>query len=195
MRRLCVFCGSARGVRPEYADAARALGAALGREGVGLVYGGGAVGLMGVLADAALEAGAHVIGVIPRTLVAREVAHRRLQELRIVESVHVRKAMMAELSDAFAALPGGLGTLEELCEVLTWAQLGIHAKPCAVLDAAGYFEPLLALLDHAVAEGFLRPAHRALVRTAETAEGLLVELRGAWDDEAGPAIGLGPIDA
>jgi uncharacterized protein (TIGR00730 family) len=163
MRRICVFCGSSSGARPEYAAAARAVGEGLAARGIGLVYGGGRVGLMGELAESALRAGGSVIGVIPQTLAAREVAHEGLTELRVVPSMHARKALMAELSDAFVALPGGLGTLEELCEVLTWAQLGIHAKPCGILNVDRYFDPLLALLDHAAREGFVKREHRAIL--------------------------------
>jgi uncharacterized protein (TIGR00730 family) len=163
MRRVCVFCGSSLGARAAYADAARAMGTLLARRGIGIVYGGGAVGLMGELADAALAAGGTVIGVIPDVLVAREVAHESLSELVVVRSMHERKARMAELSDAFVALPGGLGTFEELCEALTWSQLGIHSKLCGILDVEGYYAPLLSLLDHAVREGFVRPEHRAIL--------------------------------
>lgn len=163
MRRICVFCGSSAGARPAYARSARALGELLASRGIDVVYGGGAVGLMGELADAALVAGGKVIGVIPDALVAMEVAHDRLTELHVVRSMHERKALMAELSDAFVALPGGLGTLEELFEVLTWAQLGLHPKPCGLVDVEGFYAPLLACLDHAVVEGFVRPENRALV--------------------------------
>ena len=162
-QRICVFCGSSAGGRPEYAAAARAMGVALARRGIGLVYGAGNIGLMGILADAALEAGGEVIGVIPEALVAREVAHAGLTEMRVVQSMHERKALMADLSEAFIAMPGGFGTFEEFCEVLTWSQLSIHTKPCGLLNVAGYYDPLLALFDHAVLEKFLRPEHRALV--------------------------------
>lgn len=162
MRRVCVFCGSSRGSRPAYEAAARETGALLAARGSGLVYGGGNVGLMGAVADAALAAGGEVIGVIPEALVGWEVAHAGLTELRVVASMHERKALMADLSDAFIALPGGFGTFEELCEVLTWSQLGFHAKPCGLLNVEGYFDPLLALFNRAVEERFLRPAHRTL---------------------------------
>jgi uncharacterized protein (TIGR00730 family) len=152
------------------------MGELLARRGLGLVYGGGCVGLMGILADAVLAAGGEVIGVIPAALMAREVGHTGVTELRVVGSMHERKALMADLSDAFVALPGGFGTLEEFCEVLTWAQLGIHRKPCGLLNADGYYDPLLALLDHAVAERFLRPAHRALVLEERDLERLLDRL-------------------
>ena len=163
MKRICVFCGSNAGARSEYADAARALATVLAERKLGIVYGGGNVGLMGVLADAALARGGEVIGVIPQKLVDKEVAHRGVTELRIVETMHERKALMNDLSDAFLALPGGFGTLDEFFEVLTWSQLGFHGKPCALLNVAGYYDGMLAMLDHAVTERFLRPAHRQLV--------------------------------
>ena len=166
IRRLCVFCGSSPGTRPEYTEAARALGALLAERGIGLVYGGGRVGLMGTVADAVLAGGGEVVGVIPEALMAREVGHTGLTELHVVRSMHERKALMAELADAFVALPGGFGTWEEFCEVLTWSQLGLHAKPFGLLDVAGYYAPFVALCDHAVAEGFVRPQHRALVLEA-----------------------------
>lgn len=153
------------------------MGQLLAREGIGLVYGGSRVGVMGRLADSALEAGGRVVGVIPAALVDREVAHRGLTELRVVGSMHERKSAMAELADAFVALPGGLGTLEEFCEVLTWAQLGLHRKPCGVLDVGGYFEPLVALLDHMVREGFLARTHRAMVQVEAVPEALLERLQ------------------
>jgi uncharacterized protein (TIGR00730 family) len=163
VKNICVFCGSANGRRPLYARAARAFGSALAERGLGLVYGGGSIGLMGVVADAAMEGGVPVVGVIPRALFRREIAHHGITRLEVVPSMHARKARMARLSDAFVALPGGIGTLEELFEVLTWGYLGIHAKPTGLLDVGGYWRPLIRLLDHAVDEGFLRPAHRKLV--------------------------------
>lgn len=163
LRNICVFCGSSHGARRVYTEAAHALGAALARRDVGLVYGGGNVGLMGEIADAALAAGGRVYGVIPDALVARELAHADLTELVVVRSMHERKARMAEMADAFIALPGGFGTFEEFCEVLTWSQLGIHRKPCGLLNVDGYYDPLLALFDRSVSEGFVRPEHRALV--------------------------------
>lgn len=163
MKRICVFCGSNPGASPVYAEAARALAETLAERGLGLVYGGGNVGLMGVLADAALAAGVPVTGVIPHALVAREVAHQGLTEQRVVGSMHERKALMAELADGFIALPGGIGTLEELFETWTWAQLGLHAKPIGLLDVAGYYGDLLRFLDHVVAERFLHPDHRSTV--------------------------------
>jgi hypothetical protein len=163
MKRICVFCGSDRGVRPDYADAARRLGRALASRRLALVYGGGRVGLMGEIANSVLDAGGEVVGVIPRSLYEMEVAHTGITDLRVVDSMHERKALMAEVSDGFIALPGGMGTLEELFEVLTWAQLGFHEKPCGLLDVAGYFEHLIAFLDHAVGERFLRAEHRELL--------------------------------
>jgi len=173
MRRLCVFCGSNVGGRPEYAAAAREFAAVAVRRGLGLVYGGGNIGLMGVVADASIAAGGEVIGVIPSALQAKELAHAGLTELHVVRSMHDRKALMADLSDGFVALPGGFGTLEELFEILTWAQLGIHAKPVGLLDTASFFDPLLAFLDHQVEERFLKPKHRALVHVAAEPERLL----------------------
>ena len=161
MKRVCIFCGSYSGVRAAYAAAARETAAALVRSGLELVYGGGRVGLMGVVADEVLRLGGAVVGVIPRALREREVGHDGLTELHIVETMHERKKMMADLSDAFVALPGGLGTIEEIFEIWTWVQLGMHQKPCGFLDVAGYYAPLAAFLDHAVREGFVRPQLRA----------------------------------
>ena len=163
MKRVCVFCGSSPGANSQYATLAKGLGGILARSGLGLVYGGGNVGLMGILADAVLSAGGHVTGVIPQSLVDLEVAHAGLPDLRVVGSMHERKAMMADLADGFVALPGGIGTLEEFCEILTWAQLGLHQKPCGLINAAGYFDHLMAFLDHSVGERFLRPEHRSMV--------------------------------
>ena len=176
MRSICVFCGSQPGFRPEYATAARHFGPLLASRNIRVVYGAGNVGLMGVLADAALHAGGEVIGVIPQQLVDRELAHQGLTELRIVASMHERKALMAELSDAFVALPGGLGTYEELCEVLTWSQLGIHSKACGCLNVLDYYTPLATMLDHAVREGFLRPEHRQIPLIISDPEQLLTQL-------------------
>lgn len=173
MRRLSVFCGSSPGADPAYAEAARSLGRLLAERGIGLVYGGGNVGLMGVLADSVLAAGGTAIGVIPRSLEAREVAHRGLSELHVVGSMHERKALMAELSDGFVMLPGGIGTLEEFFEVWTWAGLGLHQKPCGLLNVRGFYAPLIAFLDQLVAQRFLQPAHRAMVMVEECAEPLL----------------------
>jgi hypothetical protein len=163
MTRVCVYCGSNVGARPAYARAAVSLGEALAARGLELVFGGGRVGLMGVLADAVLAAGGRAVGVIPEPLVARDVAHRGLSELKVVASMHERKATMAELSDAFVALPGGLGTLEEVAEAATWTQLGLHRKACGLLNVEGYYDALLAQLDRAVADRFVRPAHRAII--------------------------------
>jgi len=176
MRRVCVFCGSSCGSHPEYRKAIEDLGRELVRRGIGLVYGGGNVGLMGALADAVLKAGGEAIGVIPRNLMAKEVGHKGLTKLHVVGSMHERKALMADLSDAFVAMPGGFGTMEEFCEVLTWSQLGLHAKPCGILNVLGYYSPLLAMFDHAVEQQFLRPENRALVLTHQSAAGLLQAL-------------------
>jgi len=173
MKRICVFCGSSRGSRPEYRAAAEGLGAELVRRKIGLVYGGTSVGLMGVLADAVLAAGGEAVGVIPEHLMEREVGHNGLTKLHVVRSMHERKALMADLSDAFVAMPGGYGTLEEFCEVVTWAQLGLHAKPCGVLNVLGYYTPLLAMFDHAVEERFLKPENRALVLARDSVVELL----------------------
>jgi uncharacterized protein (TIGR00730 family) len=163
IRRLAIFCGSNPGARPDYVEAARSLGKLLAQRGIGIVYGGSNVGLMAALADSMMDELGDIIGVIPRMLVEREVANRALTDLRIVESMHERKALMAELADGFIALPGGIGTLEEFFETWTWGQLGMHAKPCGLLNVAGYFDPLLEFLDHAVAEKFVRDVHRAMV--------------------------------
>jgi len=173
MKRICVFCGSSSGSRPEYRAAAEELGAELARSNIGLVYGGTSVGLMGVLADAVLKAGGEAVGVIPERLMGREVGHKGLTKLHVVRSMHERKALMADMSDAFVALPGGFGTLEEFCEVVTWAQLGLHAKPCGVLNVSGYYSPLLAMFDHAVEERFLKPENRGLVLARDSVVGLL----------------------
>lgn len=173
MKRLCVYCGSSPGALPAYLEAARGLGSLMAERGLELVYGGGNVGMMGEVAQAVLDHGGHVIGVIPRDLVKREVAHTGLADLRIVDSMHERKALMADLADGFLALPGGIGTLEELLEVMTWAQLGLHAKPCGVLNVAGYFDRLLDFLDHVSDQRFLHPAHRGMLLSAERAEDLL----------------------
>jgi len=176
LKRICVFCGSNSGARPIYTEIAQAMGRTIARRGIGLVYGGGRVGLMGVIADTVMAEGGEVIGIIPEALEAREVGHQNLSELRIVHSMHERKAMMAELSDAFIALPGGYGTFEEFCEVITWVQLGLHQKPCGLLNVAGYYSPLLALFDHAVAEGFVRSSHRSIVLEDEDPERMIALL-------------------
>jgi uncharacterized protein (TIGR00730 family) len=186
-----VFAGSSVGARPEYADAARTLAAELARGGVGLVYGGGGIGLMGVLADAMLAAQGEVIGVIPRPLAARELAHRGLTELLVVESMHERKATMAELSDGFIALPGGLGTFEETLEILTWSQLGIHRKPVGVLNVGGYYDGLLKLLASAVREGFVKREYVGLLLFADTPADLL-DLFSRWTPPTIPVAWLDP---
>jgi len=181
---VCVFCGANPGARTAYGAAARDLGACLARRGVGLVYGGASVGLMGEVANAALAEGGEVLGVIPRALWEREVAHEGLTRLEVVGSMHERKARMADLADAFIALPGGVGTLEELFEVWTWAQLGMHAKPCGLLDVEGYYGPLLRFVDHAVAESFLREAHRGMLHVDDDPARLL----GAFEAYRPPAV-------
>ncbi len=181
--RVCVFTGASTGRRPIHADAAAHFGAELARQGHGLVYGGGHVGLMGLLADAVLSGGGEVIGVIPRHLMDRELAHRGVTDLQVVPDMHTRKARMAEQADAFVAMPGGIGTLEELFEVWTWAQLGLHAKPIGLLNVAGFFDHLLAFCDHLVADGFLPADSRNRLMTADSPAGVLDALANA------PAIG------
>ncbi len=173
INRLCVFCGSSTGFRPAYAEGAAQLGRELARSSIQLVYGGGRVGLMGILADAVLGSGASVIGVMPRALVEKEIAHASLTELRVVDSMHERKALMADLADAFILLPGGFGSWEEFCEILTWLQLGLHRKPCGILNVAGYYDALLSLTAHAVTEGFLRPAYANML-IVESDPGILL---------------------
>lgn len=173
MKRVCVFLGSNPGNKPDYLKAAQDMGAELARRGITCVYGGSNVGLMGALADAALAAGGEVIGIIPTALQKKEIAHTGLTEQHVVGSMHERKALMAELSDAFIALPGGMGTLEELCEMLTWAQLGFHKKPCGLLDVDGYYASLCTFLDNAVAQGFIQPLHRTMLLSAPTPGALL----------------------
>lgn len=173
MRAVCVFCGSREGARPSYAEAARLVGKTLARRGIGVVYGGGRVGLMGAVANAALEEGGEVVGVIPEALLAREIAHEGLTKLHVVGSMHERKRLMDDLSDGFVTLPGGYGTFEELLEVISWAQLGIHGKPCGLLDVDGYYQSLATLFDTAVKEGFLPLRHRSLVLTERDPESLL----------------------
>jgi len=177
MRRLCVFSGSSPGGHPDYAQAAEELGRALAAQDLGLVYGGAQVGLMGAIADAALEAGGEVVGVIPQALVDREIAHTGLSELQVVGSMHERKARMAELADGFIALPGGMGTLEELFEVYTWTQLGLHSKPLGLLDVRGYYSRLAAFLDHAVAERFVTAEHREMLVVEQRAEAMIEAFR------------------
>lgn len=176
MRRLCVFCGSRSGVRPEYAQLARVLGRRMAEQRIELVFGGGKVGLMGILADSVLEHGGSAVGIIPRGLLEREVGHTGLTRLEVVQTMHERKARMAELADGFVALPGGYGTFEEICEVVTWAQLGIHFKPCVLVDVAGYWQPLIAQIDTGVREGFVDPAMRSLLTSAATLDQLFAQL-------------------
>lgn len=163
MQRICVFCGSSAGASPVYAEAARAMGRTLVARGLSLVYGGGQVGLMGVVADAVLEAGGEVVGVIPHALNAREIAHAGLTTLHVVDSMHERKAMMAAMADAFIAMPGGFGTYEEFFEAVTWTQLGVHKKPCGLLNVAGFYDPVIQFIDQAVREQFIRTAHRETI--------------------------------
>ena len=177
MQRICVFCGSNSGASPGYAAAARDLGARFARDGITLVYGGGRVGMMGEVADAVIRAGGSTIGVIPRPLLDRELGHSGLTELHVVETMHERKQRMADLADAFIALPGGLGTLEEVFEIWTWAQLGIHRKPVGFLDVDGYYAPLFAFLDRCVGERFIRPQYRAMAIVDDDIERLLDRLR------------------
>ncbi|HMC66795.1 MAG TPA: TIGR00730 family Rossman fold protein [Gemmataceae bacterium] len=178
MKRICVFCGSKKGDGAEYARSARRLGELLAERKLGLVFGGGHIGLMGVLADAVLQAGCEAIGVIPQALVDKELAHSGLSQLHVVASMHERKAVMADLSDAFIALPGGFGTADELFEILTWSQLGLHSKPIGLLNVSGFFDPLLAWLDRTVQEGFLKAKHRRLLLVADDPERLLDLLAG-----------------
>jgi uncharacterized protein (TIGR00730 family) len=185
VRRVCVFSGSSAGGDLAYRAAATDLGHQLADRGIELVYGGASVGLMGAVADAALEGGGHVIGVIPQSLVDREIAHPELGDLRVVDSMHERKALMAQLADAFVALPGGVGTLEELFEVYTWNQLGLHAKPLGLFNVRGYFDGLVRFLDHAVEERFVTPAHRAMLLVDEDLGGLLDGLAG-WQAPTQP---------
>jgi uncharacterized protein (TIGR00730 family) len=191
IKRICVFCGSATGAKPAYAEAARALGREVAARGIGLVYGGGAVGLMGIAADAALSAGGEVIGVIPYGLLKREVGHGGGVEMHIVDTMHERKAKMAELSDGFVVLPGGYGTLEEAVEALTWAQLGIQDKGVVFLDVEGYWQPFLSALDFMAGEGFVRPTHRPLAMHATTPGAALDALAG-YAPPAGTQIWLRP---
>ncbi len=193
IRSICVFCGASTGRDPRYEAAAAATGELLARRGIRIVYGGGRRGLMGALADAALAAGGEVIGVIPRGLVERELAHTGLARLDIVDTLHERKAQMAALADAFIALPGGLGTLEELAEVLSWAQLDLHAKPIGLLDVGGYFGALEAFLDHAVGEGFVAERHRAMLLGDDDLDGLLAQF-AAWEPPAGRFEVPGSVD-
>jgi uncharacterized protein (TIGR00730 family) len=176
LKRVCVFCGSSSGTRASHREAAQRLGHEIASRGIDLVYGGGRTGLMGLVADAALAAGGHVIGVIPHAMIARELAHERLQDLRVVASMHDRKAMMAKLSDAFIAAPGGFGTFEELCEAITWTQLGLHRKRCGLLNVDGFYDPFLQLMRRAVEDGFIAPAGAAIVVSDADAATLLALL-------------------
>jgi len=196
MKRICVFCGSSPGSDPEYARAAESLGALLAQKKIGLVFGGGKVGMMGRLARAALDNGGEVIGVIPRQLYEKKVALAGLADLRVVGTMHERKALMAELADGFMALPGGLGTLEEIFEILTWAQLGMHDKPCGLLNVVNYFTPLLAFLDQVAGQQFLDAAHRSMILTAEEPGELLRQFaayRPPVSDKAAWALDLGHV--
>jgi uncharacterized protein (TIGR00730 family) len=175
LKRLCVFCGSNRGTLPEYTSAVRSLGRELADRQIGLVFGGGGVGLMGEIADAVLDAGGQVVGVLPHALGSKEIAHPDVEDIRIVGSMHERKALMSELSDGFIAAPGGYGTLEELFEQLTWGQLGMHRKPCGLLNVAHYFDSLLAFLDSSVQQKFIRPQHRETLLAADSAEDLIAQ--------------------
>jgi uncharacterized protein (TIGR00730 family) len=177
MKNITVFCGSNSGFRTDYAEAALTLARIFAQNNIRLIYGGGNVGLMGIIADEVMRLGGEVVGIIPDSLDKKEVGHRAITELRVVDSMHERKAQMAELADGFIAMPGGIGTFEEFFEILTWAQLGFHEKPCAVLNIAGYYDGLLALCDNAVREGFLRPAHRQLILEDSNPEFLLEKMR------------------
>jgi uncharacterized protein (TIGR00730 family) len=191
MRRVCVFCGSSVGRKPAYAAATRALATELCRRGIGVVYGGGGIGLMGILADTALAAGGEVIGVIPRPLATKEIAHAGCTELRVVESMHERKATMASLADGFVALPGGLGTLDETLEMLTWTQLGVHAKPVAALDVDGYWRGLRRQLADGVDAGFVQPENMAMLLVDDDPARLLDRM-ATWAPPAQPRLWLGP---
>lgn len=182
MKRLCVFCGSSLGTEPRFTDTARQLGIAMVQRGLALVYGGGNIGLMGIIAETVLKEGGEVIGVIPEALVDRELAFHKITDLRIVKTMHERKALMSDLCDGFVALPGGFGTLEEICEMITWAQLGIHNKPCGLLNTQGFFNSLLAFFDHQVQQGFITPFNRTLVFEAKDPDSLLngILKRGQW---------------
>ena len=183
-RRICVFCGSSPGVKPEYLAEAVKLGTLLGTSGVGLVYGGAQVGLMGALADAALAHGGEVIGVLPQMLAGVEVAHQRLSKLVLVDTMHERKARMEQEADAFVALPGGFGTLDEFFEILTWAQLGIHAKPCLLVNTEGYYDHLLRFLRVAIDEGFLKPQNHAYIQIVSDAQDAMQKVQAYWEDHA-----------
>ncbi|MGY4532859.1 uncharacterized protein (TIGR00730 family) [Pseudomonas sp. TE3786] len=185
LRSLCVFCGASPGANPVYREAAINLGRTLAEQGIRLIYGGGAVGLMGIVADAALEAGGEVIGIIPQSLKSAEIGHNGLTRLEVVDGMHARKARMAELSDGFIALPGGLGTLEELFEVWTWAQLGYHSKPLGLLEVNGFYAKLNDFLDHLVEERFVRAPHRAMLQINESPSELIAAM-AAWKPDVAP---------
>ena len=191
MHYLCVFCGSRSGIHPEYSAIAQELGHLLVRHGFGLVYGGGNIGLMAILASTVLEAGGKVIGIIPRQLADKELLHTQLTTTHIVETMHERKALMAELSSGFITLPGGFGTLEECCEMLTWAQLAIHEKPCGILNGLGFFDGLLGFLDHQVNQGFVTPYNRALLLEATDPETLLALMKPQLNLRPAPRAELG----
>lgn len=188
MKSICVFCGSRLGSKPIYRETAKSVGQLIAQQQLRLVYGGGNIGLMGVVADAVLEYGGEVVGVIPGHLQEKEVGHAGLTELHVVSTMHERKALMANLSDAFVALPGGFGTFEEFCEILTWAQLDLHRKPCGLLNVDGFYDPLLTLFDRAVDDGFLRPEYRSMVLTATDADELLMRMRAYKIDPHFPPL-------
>lgn len=188
MKSICVFCGSRLGSKPIYRETAKSVGQLIARQQLRLVYGGGNIGLMGVVADAVLEHGGEVVGVIPGHLQEKEVGHAGLTELHVVSTMHERKALMANLSDAFVALPGGFGTFEEFCEILTWAQLDLHRKPCGLLNVDGFYDPLLTLFDRAVDDGFLRPEYRSMVLTATDTDELLMRMRAYKIDPHFPPL-------
>lgn len=188
MKSICVYCGASRGAADQYGAAARAAGAAIAGRGMRLVYGGGRVGLMGIVADACLDAGGAVTGIIPDFLAVREVAHQRVQDMRIVETMHERKQQMADLSDGFIAMPGGIGTMEELFEIWTWSQLGRHDKPVGLLNVGGYFDPLLAFLDRMAAEGFVEQRHRDMLAVSDEIEVLITAM--AEQDHPGAVAAL-----
>lgn len=188
MKSICVFCGSRLGSKPIYRETAKSVGQLIAQQQLRLLYGGGNIGLMGVVADAVLEYGGEVVGVIPGHLQEKEVGHAGLTELHVVSTMHERKALMANLSDAFIALPGGFGTFEEFCEILTWAQLDLHRKPCGLLNVDGFYDPLLTLFDRAVDDGFLRPEYRSMVLTATDADELLMRMRAYKIDPHFPPL-------
>ncbi|OQY88326.1 MAG: Rossman fold protein, TIGR00730 family [Chloroflexi bacterium UTCFX4] len=177
MKHICVFCGSSIGAREIYRDTARALGGEIARRGIDLVYGGSNIGLMGVIADATLAAGGKATGIMPTHLIQKEIMHTHLTELRVVNTMHERKALMADLADGFIALPGGFGTYDEFCEIVTWAQLGLHQKPCALLNVEGYYDPLITMIDRAVQEGFVRADHRAMLIISAEISDLLDQMQ------------------